>query len=109
MFYGKNEIKKGIPTMPGYIIAKVNVTNMEQYQHYMKATPTTIAKYDGKIIVRGGESITLEGAPVNERIVVIEFPSYEKAIEWYNSDEYTNARMLRVGAADASFVAIRGV
>jgi uncharacterized protein (DUF1330 family) len=95
--------------MRGYIIAKVNITNIEQYQQYMKATPSTISKYGGKIIVRGGEISTLEGDPVNERIVIIEFPSSEMAKTWYDSVEYQNTRKLREGAAEVSFIAINGV
>lgn len=75
----------------------------------MKVTPATILKYNGKIIVRGGENTTLEGEPVNERVVVIEFPSLEMAKSWYNSIEYQNAKKLRDGAAEASFYAISGI
>jgi uncharacterized protein (DUF1330 family) len=95
--------------MPGYIIAKVKIFNMDKYQQYMKATPATILKYDGKIIVRGGENTTLEGEPINERVVVIEFPSLEMAKRWYNSIEYQNAKKLREGVAEASFYAISGI
>jgi uncharacterized protein (DUF1330 family) len=95
--------------MPGYIIAKVKISDMDKYQQYMKATPATILKYNGKIIVRGGENTTLEGEPINERVVVIEFPSLEMAKSWYNSIEYQNAKKLREGAAEASFYAISGI
>jgi uncharacterized protein (DUF1330 family) len=95
--------------MPGYIIAKVKISDMDKYQQYMKATPATIFKYNGKIIVRGGENTTLEGEPINERVVVIEFPSLEMAKNWYNSIEYQNAKKLREGAAEASFYAISGI
>ncbi len=40
--------------MSAYVIAKVNVTNMEQYQEYMKVSPAVIEKFGGKFIVRGG-------------------------------------------------------
>jgi uncharacterized protein (DUF1330 family) len=95
--------------MSGYIIAKVKISDMDKYQKYMKVTPATILKYNGKIIVQGGENTTLEGEPVNERVVVIEFPSLELAKSWYNSIEYQNAKKLRDGAAEASFYAISGI
>ncbi|NIS14954.1 DUF1330 domain-containing protein, partial [Candidatus Saccharibacteria bacterium] len=47
--------------MPAYMIARVNVTDWDQYSEYMKVTPGIIAKYDGRFIVRGGEMVTLEG------------------------------------------------
>lgn len=95
--------------MPAYIIAKVKITDMDKYQQYIKATPATVLKYNGKIIVRGGENTTLEGEPINERVVVIEFPSLEMAKSWYNSTDYQNAKKLREGAAEASFYAISGI
>ena len=94
--------------MPGYIIAKVNISDMEKYKEYMKATPASVEKYGGKIIVRGGENVTLEGPAIDERVVVIEFESLDRAKAWYYSNEYQKAKTLREGAATASFYAISG-
>jgi uncharacterized protein (DUF1330 family) len=94
--------------MSGYIIAKVNVTDQNKYKEHMKATPASVQKYNGKIIVRGGENETLEGDEITELVVVIEFPTLQIAKEWYKSDEYQNAKKLREGAAIASFYAIAG-
>ena len=95
--------------MPGYIIAKVNVTDMDKYKEYLKVTPGTIAKFGGKFLVRGGDIATLEGEAINDRLVVLEFPSIDKAKEWYHSQDYQDARKIRKGAAIASFYAIDGV
>lgn len=95
--------------MAAYIIARINVTDPDQYNQYINVTPGIIAKYDGRFIVRGGEMVTLEGPPEKWRIVVIEFPNLTKAKEFYYSPEYTEARKIREGAALAQFVAIRGV
>jgi len=95
--------------MAAYIIARINVTDPDQYKEYINVTPGIIAKYDGRFIVRGGEKVTLEGPEEKWRIVVIEFPDLPKAKEFYYSPEYTDARKIREGAALAQFVAIRGV
>jgi len=95
--------------MAAYIIARINVTDADQYKEYINVTPGIIAKYDGRFIVRGGEKVTLEGPEEKWRIVVIEFPDLPKAKEFYYSPEYTDARKIREGAALAQFVAIRGV
>jgi uncharacterized protein (DUF1330 family) len=94
--------------MSAYIFARVNVTNNDKYTLYLKATPETIAKYGGKFIVRGGEKLQLEGQDISERIVILEFPSFEKAKEWYYSKEYQDAKKLREGAAIASFTLVNG-
>ena len=94
--------------MPAYIIARVEVTDWHQYREYIKATPEAIARYDGKFIVRGGEIITLEGEPENRRVVVIEFPSLDRAKEFFHSPEYTQVKALRAGAAVGQFLAVDG-
>jgi uncharacterized protein (DUF1330 family) len=95
--------------MAAYVIVRINVNNWDQYKEYMTLTPGIIAKYDGRFIVRGGETVTLEGPEEKWRIVVVEFPDLAKAKEFYYSPEYTDARKIREGAALAQFVAVSGV
>ena len=95
--------------MAAYLIARVNVTDWDKYNEYIKVTPGIIAKYDGRFIARGGETITFEGPEEKWRIVVVEFPDLEKAKEFYYSPEYTDAKKIREGAALAQFVAIDGL
>lgn len=94
--------------MPSYIIAQVEVTDMVKYREYMKVTPETIKMYGGKFIARGGAPVTLEGNTENRRVVILEFENTEKAKAWYHSDQYQNAKKLREGAANASFVIVDG-
>jgi uncharacterized protein (DUF1330 family) len=95
--------------MPAYIIARVSVTDWDKYNDYIKVTPEIIAKFGGRFIVRGGETVTLEGPEEKWRIVVVEFPDLEKAKEFYYSPEYTDAKKIREGAALAQFVALEGI
>ena len=95
--------------MAAYMIARVNVTDWDKYAEYIKVTPDIIAKYEGRFIVRGGETVTLEGPEEKWRIVVVEFPDLAQAKEFYQSPEYTDAKQIRAGAAEAQFVAISGV
>ncbi len=95
--------------MAAYMIAKVNVTDWDKYNEYIKVTPGIVAKYQGRFIVRGGETATLEGPEEKWRIVVVEFPDLAKAKEFYHSPEYTDAKKIRAGAADAQFIAVSGV
>ena len=94
--------------MPAYIIARVQVTDWERYREYTRATPAAIASFGGRFIVRGGETIALEGPQETGRVVVIEFPSLDKAKAFYHSEEYSRARKLREGAATGQFLAIEG-
>ena len=95
--------------MPAYIIARVNVTDVARYSEYMKVTPGVIAMFGGRFIARGGESVTLEGQPETDRVVLIEFPTLTAAKNFYHSEQYREAKILREGAATAQFFAIDGV
>ena len=94
--------------MPAYLIARVEVTDWARYREYTKATPEAIARYGGKFIVRGGEVVTLEGEPENRRLVVIEFPTLERAREFFHSPEYIRVKALRAGAAVGQFLVVDG-
>lgn len=94
--------------MPAYIIARVNVTDPEQYAKYRAATPAAVAAFGGKFIVRGGDMETLEGPEESHRIVVLEFESMERAREFYNSDQYQAAIELRQPASEAQFILLDG-
>ena len=95
--------------MAAYILARVEVTDWDRYKEYVKETPKAIKKYGGKFIVRGGKMVTLEGPEETRRLVLIEFPSLEKAKEFYYSQEYQEAKKIREGAALGQFLALDGV
>jgi uncharacterized protein (DUF1330 family) len=95
--------------MSAYMITKINVTNWDRYREYTNASPGAVAKFGGRFIVRGGETITLEGPEETSRIVVLEFPSLEKAKEFYYSEEYQTAKRIREGAATVLSFAVAGI
>ena len=95
--------------MTAYLLGRVEITDPDRYKEYMKKTPGAIEKYGGKFIVRGGDVVTLEGPEETRRLVLIEFPSLEKAKEFYYSQEYQETKKLRAGAGSGQFLAIDGV
>ncbi|MDB5231491.1 MAG: hypothetical protein JWN76_2296 [Chitinophagaceae bacterium] len=94
--------------MPAYIIVDVHITDPASYEEYKKLTPSSIAAYEGKFIVRGGETKTLEGDWKTGRIVVLEFPTAERAMEWWNSPEYSPAKLIRQSAATTNMILAEG-
>ena len=95
--------------MPAYLIARVQVTDWDRYREYTKLTPGAIEQFGGRFIVRGGQTVTLEGPPETGRVVVIEFPSFDRAKDFYESEAYSRARKLREGAATGQFMLVDGV
>lgn len=94
--------------MPAYIIVDVTIHNTDNYAGYVKLTPATLAAYDGKFIIRGGQTETLEGQWQPGRIVVLEFPSVEKAEQWWASEEYAPAKALRQANAETKMILVEG-
>src|SRR5205807_2205616 len=77
--------------------------------HYVEAAPATVLAHGGRYLVRGSMVAALEGAWSDDRMVVVEFPTREAALAWYQSDEYRPLRELRQGAADAVILLADGV
>jgi uncharacterized protein (DUF1330 family) len=65
--------------------------------------------YGGKFIARGGATECFEGDSTPGRIVVLEFPSLERARQWWASPEYSDAKAIRMSAAQTRMIATEGV
>lgn len=94
--------------MPAYVIVEVSIDEPAAYEEYKKLTPAAVAAYDGKFIVRGGQTFSLEGNWDPERIVVLEFPSVERAKEWWSSEQYTAAKLIRQRSAKTKMIIVQG-
>lgn len=94
--------------MAAYVIADVEVTDPVKYEDYKKLTPGAIAKHGGRFVARGGQTATLEGNWRPGRVVIIEFPTFEQARNFYTSVEYTAARRARAGAATMKMIVVDG-
>ena len=95
--------------MSGFAIFNIEVKKPEQYKEYVEKVKPIAEKFGGEYIVRGGETKVLEGTWAYPRTVVIKFPSYEKALEWYHSEEYKPVRQIRLDNADTNQIIIKGV
>ncbi len=73
-----------------------------------KAVPATIEKYGGKILVRGGKFERLEGEWEPKRVVIVEFPSFEQAKRWYDSEDYREPKALRLRTSKANLILVEG-
>lgn len=91
----------------GYWIAHNDVSDPETYEKYKAATGAVFQKFGANFIVRGGRYKALQGA-VRSRHVVIEFDSFDKALECYNSPEYQEAAKYRKGASEGEIVIVEG-
>jgi uncharacterized protein (DUF1330 family) len=91
----------------GYWVARVDVSDPAQYDQYRAANAVPFARYGARFLVRGGAFEAPEGTP-RSRNVVLEFPSYQAALECYRSPEYQAALALRQPAALTDLIIVEG-
>ncbi|MFL0684115.1 uncharacterized protein (DUF1330 family) [Algoriphagus aquaeductus] len=89
--------------MPAYCLVEIDIHNMEVYEEYKKLTPVSLEPFGGKFVIRGLPVEALEGKWNHDRLVLLEFPNREKALEWYNSENYQKAKKIRENASSANF------
>jgi uncharacterized protein (DUF1330 family) len=94
--------------MSAYVIANIRVNDAERYKDYVSAVPALIEKHGGKYLVRGGESQVLEGAWAPDRFVVLEFPSRDAALAFYNDPDYVPFRSLRQSVTESNVILFDG-
>ena len=95
--------------MAAYVVLNIEVTDAARYPEYAKAAAPTVLQYGGRYLVRGGKAETLEGAVVPKRFVIIEFPSYERAKAWWDSEEYRAPKGIRQSASICDTLLVEGV
>ena len=95
-------------TKKGYWMAMVDITDPAGYPQYVAANKAAFDKYGAKFLVRGGEGEVFEGSAAT-RLVVIEFESYQQALDCYHSPEYQAALKLRKAYSTAHFAVVEGV
>lgn len=93
----------------GYVIGQITIHDPDNYPTYVAMVKPSLDAYKGRFLVRGGASQTFEGDAPGERTVVIEFPSYQAALDWYNSPEYADAKKLRMSLSSSVQTIVEGV
>lgn len=93
--------------MAAYVIGEIDVTDPATYDDYRKQVLATVQKHGGRFLVRGGRAEALEGA-APKRVVMLEFPSYQRALEWYRSAEYAPLIKLRMQASQGRLLLVEG-
>ena len=95
--------------MSVYLVCMVRVDDPETYKNYTAHSPDVINRYGGRFIVRGGPVEAIEGAPYNDRLVIVEFPSKEVAKAFYKSKDYQKIIGFRHQASESRFLLAEGV
>lgn len=96
--------------MAAYAIGRLQMRDPAWLAEYGPKTEALVEKHGGRYIVRGGAMETLEGGnPLPNAMVVLEFPSMERANAWYNDPDYAPLIKLRQTGSDLDFVLVDGL
>jgi uncharacterized protein (DUF1330 family) len=95
--------------MAAYVISDVEFLDSELVARYRTLALSSIAKFGGRYLVRGGPIVPVEGGWTPQNIIIVEFPSMARAREWYGSPEYADALEIRDRALSRRLIFVEGV
>ena len=84
---------------PAFWLARSKVIRPDEYFEYVKRAGPASKEFGAKILSRGGRFEILEGKREFERFVLVEYPSFDAAMEFYHSSAYQEAASFRLGGA----------
>lgn len=94
--------------MAAYVIVEIEVTDPLRYEEYKQLAAPTVEAYGGRYLVRGSSTVTLEGDWRPGRLVVLEFPTAQRAREWWASGMYRPAKEIRLESANTEMILVEG-
>ena len=95
--------------MAHYIIAQIDIQDREKYAQYEAGFMDVFTSYKGKLLSVDENVSLLEGKWPATRTVLIEFPSKEEALAWYESEEYQSLAKHRFAASSTDIVIVSGI
>jgi len=91
-----------------YLIARIRVHDKDGFETFKEMSTPLISEYGGRLLARNPEVEIMEGDQQG-LVVLLEFDSMEKAQQFYFSDGYTAAKLVREQASEADLVLVEGV
>jgi uncharacterized protein (DUF1330 family) len=94
--------------MKGYLVLDLSIKVLDGFMEYAEKIPAFIDKHGGRYIVQGVVPEKMEGHWIPERLVILEFPSTEKAKEFLADPEAQDLFALRHRTTDSQLVLAEG-
>ena len=94
--------------MPAYVIAQMQVHDIDMYYDYASKLAPTIAPYGGKILAANDAEVR-EGSLPYLRTIIGEFPTLDAVRTWYESDAYQAIIGLRQNATQGALFFVAGL
>jgi uncharacterized protein (DUF1330 family) len=94
--------------MNAYLILDIEIHYKDSFQTYANQIPKYVKKHLWRYIVMGGEPENIEGSWNPARVVIIEFPSKQNALEFVNDSETKNIFSIRHKSASSKSILVEG-
>ena len=85
--------------MSVYSISDIQVHDPEKYKEYVGKVRQIVESYGGHYHVRGGDVTVRAGDWKPSRLIIIEFPSKERMVDFGSSPEYQPVADIRKSAS----------
>ena len=92
----------------GYWIGNNVIHNMEEMYRYRNANRETMNRYGAKFIVMHGQVEHTEGDPTFPSWTIVEFPSYQAAVDCYHDPGYQAAKEIRLAVTEGTGEIVEG-
>ena len=94
--------------MKGYLVLDLSIKVLDGFLEYAEKIPAFIEKHGGRYIVQGVVPEKMEGDWSPERLVILEFPSTEKAKEFLADPEAQGLFSLRHKTTNSQLILAEG-
>jgi uncharacterized protein (DUF1330 family) len=91
-----------------YIYVEMTIRDPDRFKAYTALSAPAVHAAGGRYVVAGTRPEALEGAFDAHRVVVVEFPTLERARAFYHSAAYQAARRKREGVAEFKMLLLAG-
>ena len=92
----------------GYLIANIRVHDKEIFEKFKAMSGPVITQYGGKLLVRNPAPDRREGG-LTGLVIMLEFPNIAMARTFYESKEYTAAKLVRESGSSTDLLIVEGV
>jgi uncharacterized protein (DUF1330 family) len=107
LFAAPNHYKEQL--LAAYVISEVEARDAVLFEQYRSLAPASIAQYGVAILSAAARPKSLKVAHRRRQSSSSEFPTMERAHEWYRSNEYAQALAIRQYALERRLKFVEGV
>ena len=95
--------------MKTFMIVRAVLHDRERFiEEYAQYAAPLVTQFGGRYILRSPKTVVLEGIQdTNNSVVISEWPSMEKAQEFWNSEEYQQLKKERETLADCYVILVQ--